>query len=163
MKSSVQQQPPQGVPVLTEVVVMADDRLVHQTDDEYPPFEPDPAYADTAPAPLIEEVLLAPVPEPTPVALAVEVPASNDEVPAFAPVHPSAPAIDEAALVQRVMADLDRQVDLMFEHRVRETLSPLLARLTDTLVREMRNHLAASLRDVVSRAVSQELDRVQKR
>jgi hypothetical protein len=66
-------------------------------------------------------------------------------------------------LTQRVLADLDKQLDLMFEHRLRETLSPVLARMTDTLVREMRNQVAASLREMVTRAVALELDRLQRR
>jgi hypothetical protein len=62
-----------------------------------------------------------------------------------------------------VLADLDKQLDLMFEHRLRESLSPVLARMTDSLVREMRAQLAANLREMVARAVSLELDRLQKR
>ena len=37
----------------------------------------------------------------------------------------------------------------MLEHRLREALAPVLARATDALVREARNELAATLRDVV--------------
>jgi hypothetical protein len=72
-------------------------------------------------------------------------------------------AVDEAMLTQRVLANLDNQLDLMFEHRLRETLAPVLARTTDTLVREMRNQLAVSLREMVARAVSLELDRLNRR
>lgn len=136
------QQPPQRVPVLTEVVVLptpAPDAVV----DEFPPMSQgsmDPAYAQTAPAPLG----------------AREMP-----VPGAAPVP--APLIDEARVAQRVLADLDRQLDLMFEHRLRESLTPVLSRMTDSLVREMRSQLAANLREMVARAVSLELDRLRKR
>jgi aspartate oxidase len=42
---------------------------------------------------------------------------------------------------------------------LREILAPLLARATDTLVREARTELALALRDMVARAVSQEISR----
>jgi hypothetical protein len=58
-----------------------------------------------------------------------------------------------------VLLDVQRQIDLMLETRLRETLAPALARLTDALIRETRNELASTLRDVVVRAVSQELSR----
>ena len=143
----VNSQPPQSVPVLTEVVVMPKKAAPDLVHNDYPPFAPDPAYAETAPAPLGEW--------------------SGNPPPAARPpagagfVAP--PLIDEAMLTQRVLADLDKQLDLMFEHRLRETLSPVLARMTDTLVREMRNQVAASLREMVTRAVALELDRLQRR
>ncbi|MBX3624232.1 MAG: hypothetical protein KF892_04390 [Rhizobacter sp.] len=138
-------QPPQRVPVLTEVVVLPKTQPAVE-DDEFPPLPVDPAFAATAPAPLGRPERAAPVvPAPPP-----------------APVAPAA-VIDEARVVQRVLADLDKQLDLMFEHRLRESLSPVLARMTDSLVREMRAQLAANLREMVARAVSLELDRLQKR
>jgi len=143
-------QPPQSVPVLTEVVVMpkkASPEVVH---NDYPPFSPDPAYAETAPAPL-GDWPANPPPQPP----------ARAQADAAAFIAP--PLIDEAMLTQRVLADLDKQLDLMFEHRLRETLSPVLARMTDTLVREMRNQVAASLREMVTRAVALELDRLQRR
>jgi hypothetical protein len=69
------------------------------------------------------------------------------------------PDLAEEDLVQRVLLDVQRQIDLMLETRLRETLAPALARLTDALIRETRNELASTLRDVVVRAVSQELSR----
>jgi hypothetical protein len=131
-------QPPRSVPVLTEVVVLP--KSAPEAADEYPSFSSDPAYAATAPAPLGSW-------------------SSASQDAAAAP-----PAIvDEAMLTQRVLADLDKQLDLMFEQRLRETLTPVLARMTDTLVREMRNQLAGSLRELVAKAVSLELDRLHKR
>ena len=65
----------------------------------------------------------------------------------------------EAQLVQRVLADLQRQTDLMLDYRLREVLTPLLARATDTLIREARGQLALTLRDMVARAVAQEMAR----
>ena len=39
-------QPPQRVPVLTEVVVLPKTAPAAVVDDEYPPIPPDPAYAE---------------------------------------------------------------------------------------------------------------------
>ena len=65
----------------------------------------------------------------------------------------------EQELVQLILEDVQRQVDQMLEQRVREALAPALGRLTDALLREIRGELASSLRDIVSRAVTQELSR----
>ena len=65
----------------------------------------------------------------------------------------------EAELTEQVLALVQRQLDLMIEYRMREALTPLLARATDNLVRDARNELASTLRDVVARAVAQELTR----
>lgn len=72
-------------------------------------------------------------------------------------VEPS--AIDERQLTSRVLADVQRQIDLMLEYRLREALAPAMARLTDALVHEARSELASTLRDVVARAVAVELAR----
>jgi hypothetical protein len=137
----VNAQPPRSVPVLTEVVVMP--KAAPVPDSEYPAIGSDSGFPPTEPGRLDE---LAAAPPTT----------------ALRPAPPQ-PIIDETALTQRVLADLDKQLDLMFEHRLRETLAPVLARTTDTLVREMRNQLALSLREMVARAVALELDRLHRR
>ncbi len=152
MKPNLPQQPPQRVPVLTEVVVLPKANAAAEV-DEFPPFPfpVDQAFAETAPTPMGGPEPVAPPMQAAP----------------MAPVAAAAPMVaanvDEARVVQRVLADLDKQLDLMFEHRLRESLSPVLARMTDSLVREMRTQLAANLREMVARAVSLELDRLQKR
>ena len=65
----------------------------------------------------------------------------------------------ESQLVQRVLADLQRQTDLVLDYRLREVLTPLLARATDNLIREARGELAVTLRDMVARAVALEMAR----
>ncbi len=102
------------------------------------PSAPPSAYARTEPAPL------QPI-EPL--------------EPAAAPARPP----DEDELVQRVLADLQRQIDLMLEVKLREALAPALTRATDALMREARTELASTLRDVVSRAVAQEIARHRER
>jgi len=69
------------------------------------------------------------------------------------------PTYTEAQVVQRVLSDLDRQIDAMFEHRVHQVLGPVLARAADALVSELRRDLSQSLRDMVARAVAIELAR----
>ncbi len=69
------------------------------------------------------------------------------------------PAVDEAALVQKVLAAIEKQVDLMLEVRLREALAPVLVRATDALVRDARKELTSALRDVVARSVAHELGR----
>jgi hypothetical protein len=72
---------------------------------------------------------------------------------------PGGPLPDEAQLTQNILADLQRQIDLMLEYRLREAIGPALARTADALIREVRTDLAASMRELVARAVAQELAR----
>ena len=72
---------------------------------------------------------------------------------------PFASVLTEDQIVQRVLSEVQRQVELVLEYRLREVLTPLLARATDGLIRDSRNELASTLRDVVARAVAQELAR----
>jgi hypothetical protein len=79
-----------------------------------------------------------------------------------APVAPEVIPLNEDQIVQRVLLDLQRQIDLMLEYRVREALMPALTRATDALVLEARNELASTLRGIVSKSVAQELARHRK-
>ena len=67
--------------------------------------------------------------------------------------------IDEEELTQRVLTDVQRQVDRMFEFRMRESVGPVFARLLDAFLIETREELNKTLHDVVRRAVAQELAR----
>jgi hypothetical protein len=121
--------PPQRVPTLTEVV----DIPAAEPSGDAPPI----AAGDTVHASKAEA----------------------DVAPAGATHAFALPEISEQQLTQRVLADLQRQIDLILEQRVREAMAPALARLTDALVRDAREQLAVVLRDVVARAVAQELSR----
>lgn len=101
-----------------------------------------------APAPVEEATpqRSAPTPEPP-------------TVPPFLERRANWPPLQEEQIVQRVLADLQRHVDLMLEARMRETLTPALTRATDALVRDVRHELASTLRDVIAHAVAQELAR----
>lgn len=134
--------PPAGIPTLTEVV-------------------PWPGQAPVAP-PTPTAPNLPPLPElAVPPASAV-VPVAPTAPPAPATISPAAP-INEAQLVQHVLVDLQRQIDLMLEVRLREALAPVLARTTDALIRDARKELTSALRDAVARAVAEELARRESR
>jgi hypothetical protein len=81
--------------------------------------------------------------------------------PGLEPLDASGDSEDEIARV--VLHDLQRHVDLMLEYRLRASLAPLLTQVADTLVRELKQELALTLRDVVKRAVNQEVLRRRKR
>ena len=65
----------------------------------------------------------------------------------------------EEQMVQCVLTDLQRQIDLILEYRLREALTPVLARAADGIIRDARGELASTLRDIVARAVAQEVAR----
>lgn len=140
---STARRPPRQVPTLTEVVEL-------------------PASA----APASSATLADPQPQPPaapaqPIASAVA-PAATAAAPAPPPADAPPAALnaaDEERMVQRVLADLQRHIDLMLEYRLRESLSPMLAKLTDELARDARTSVATALRELVVKAVAQELSR----
>jgi hypothetical protein len=86
--------------------------------------------------------------------------ASRPEPPTAPATKPAAtPTTSEVQLTQRVLADLQRQVELMLEVRLREALAPILARATDALVRDARKELTAAMREIVARSIARELGR----
>lgn len=137
--------PPRQVPTLTEVV-----RVVGPGEPPPLPAEPGSA-AEAAPA--------AASPAP-----ATAAPAAPAEAAAPAPSQVPPPAFllagSEEQIAHRVLTDLQRQIDMMLEYRLREALTPALARMSEQLIRETRIELADTLRDVIARAVAQELARL---
>ncbi len=102
-------------------------------------------------------VLQSVVPEP--VAMAIRpVP-----VPVPAPVVQPVPEINEAQLTARVLGDVQRQLDGMLDFRLREAISPILARHSEALVRDLREELSSTMRDVVARSVAQEVAKLRQR
>jgi hypothetical protein len=67
----------------------------------------------------------------------------------------------ELKLNERVLSQILRRVDFVIEHRVKESLSDVLQAKTDELVKEIRRGLQVTLEDVIKRAVSQEIAKVQ--
>jgi hypothetical protein len=122
-------QPPERVPTLTEVVAW-----------------PETHTAPNAPEPISQHG-------------ALEADVIDRSPPPGAGVPAALLHFAEEQIVDRVMADLQRQVDLMLEYRLREILTPILTRAADSVIRDARGELASTLRDVVARAVAQELSR----
>lgn len=163
MNRFVQPNPAQ-VPVLTEIVdipvppesvpVLSEEILPEQVAEARPegadtPAPPSWNPMDTVALPVLDaaladdqEALAALVSEPRPPELAL---ASAE------------PVIDEGELAQRVMGDVQRRIDSMLEFRLREAMTPLLARHVEALVHDLRDELAHTMRDVVARAVAQEM------
>lgn len=77
-------------------------------------------------------------------------------------------AIDDvqfAALSERVehnvMERILRHSEKLFDAKLKEDLSPILQRATETLVADLKTTLSQSIRDMVSNAVADELTRLQ--
>jgi len=101
--------------------------------------------AQTHPPLLRDDATATPVPATLPVDVQVDMPV---------PVP-----ITEEQVINRVLTDLQIQIDLMFESRLREVLAPLLERAAERLVRDARSELASTLHAAVALAVTKELDR----
>jgi hypothetical protein len=96
-----------------------------------------------------------------------------DNEPAPPPVHagettpsaagaapePGTTVLNERQLTERILVDLQRQIDAVIEYRMREVLTPILTRATDAIVRDARAELSRSLRTWVDQSVTQELRR----
>lgn len=146
MNASTGPLPPSGVPTLTEVVAWP------------APGEAAPPPREPVPEALPLEAGGLPPPLPAPLLPAAAVwNAVAPAVPAEVPPPVVLPTEDE--LAQRVLAELQKQIELMLDYRMREVLTPILTRATDSVIRDARGELASTLRDVVQRAVAQELAR----
>ena len=127
------------VPTLTEVVVRSEPATVDVRLDEG-----DPQVA-------------AERGRSEPLASVLDAPAEAGAGPLPAPQAQA--ELSEVELVQQVLADVQRQVELMLEYRMREALAPILARAADTMIRDTRSQLANTLHEMVARAVALELSR----
>jgi hypothetical protein len=151
--------PPAGIPTLTEVVSPSPVPAPARSPADAAPISPfaglvaPPGAAHSPSAVPASPTAGAPAAAPGPV-----LPAVATAVPA-ATAAPAASAVGEEQLVERVLADLQRQIELMLEARLREALAPVLSRTADTLVRDARKELTAALREAVAHAVAGELGR----
>jgi hypothetical protein len=115
-------------------------------------FEPS---APMAPAPSAERAESVVLPE-----AAAVLPSPPESEPA----NPAAlPEITEAQLAQRVLTDVQKQIDGMLDFRLREALAPIMARHSDALVRDLREELKRTMHDVVTRSVAQEMAKLRQR
>jgi hypothetical protein len=72
----------------------------------------------------------------------------------------SAPSADMAsALSAEVLFELEQRIGSVLDTRLREALAPTLARAADLMIREARQELAQTLRDLVDESVMRALER----
>ncbi len=129
---------PANVPTLTEVIELnpeGDQLLPVPVVLESPLLAPD---IDLAPMPVVEP----------------------DEV---LPLDVNEPEVSDTQICQRILTDVQRQIDSMLEFRLRESMQPLLAQFTETLMQDLRDELSRTMRDVVTRAVAQEVAKLRNR
>ncbi|CAH0355017.1 hypothetical protein [Aquabacterium sp. CECT 9606] len=141
---------PANVPTLTEVIEFNPEGgqlLPVPQVVESPLLTPD---IDFAPAPL-------PVPQVVVSSSSMVPLASIPHVVPYTPAEAIDPEVSDAQLSQRILTDVQRQIDSMLEFRLRESMQPLLAQFTETLMQDLRDELSRTMRDVVTRAVAQEV------
>ncbi len=107
-------------------------------------------------------------PHPAQVPTLTEVIEVDELAPMATPTAPQPIPLDslpvlEGQLAQRVLNDVQRQIDSMLEFRLREALAPVLARHSEAIVRELKDELARTMRDVVARSVAQEVAKLRPR
>jgi hypothetical protein len=67
--------------------------------------------------------------------------------------------MQEARVAERVIERLQPRIDVLFEHRLRESLAPALARLYASFADAARKDLARVLRETVEQVVNEEMAR----
>jgi hypothetical protein len=87
---------------------------------------------------------------------ATEIPA--DETGFTPPGEPAVPAV-AAELSAEVLFELEQRIGSVLEARLREALAPALARAADGLIREAKQELAQTLRELVDESVTRALER----
>lgn len=120
-------------------------------------MSPEPPAPQRVPT-LTEVVRDVPPPTADTAASASETPLRVESDLAPAPLLASA-LLQESRIAEQVLVRLQPQIDVLFEHRMRDALAPHLTRLTTALADEARRQLAAVLREVVARAVAEEVAR----
>jgi hypothetical protein len=77
--------------------------------------------------------------------------------------HEAGLLLDEETVIDQVVDCLDSQIDRMFEYRVREAIEPLLEVMAKEMVSRARDEISRTVRDLVKRAVHQEVLRRHRR
>ena len=78
---------------------------------------------------------------------------------AAAPLLVQVNAATAADLSAEVLFELEQRIGSVLEGRLREALAPALARAADLLIREARQELAQTLRELVDESVTRALER----
>ena len=72
---------------------------------------------------------------------------------------PATPVPSASALSAEVLFELEQRIGSVLEARLRDALAPALARAADALIREARQELAQTLRELVDESVTRALER----
>lgn len=169
--------PDQGIPILTEVI---GPQSGPAADVRAAPVPARPAPPSLTPAPAPSPLAASPVPAPTP---APSTPAAARLSPApgalpaadvAAPPAAETPAAEEASawsdselrdleseLRLRITRQVLGRIDFVLDHRVRNTLTEIVDTAIDALAVEIKRGLHEAVTDMVSRAVAQEITRLQ--
>ncbi len=131
--------PPVSVPTLTEVVEWAPAAPP-------PPLDVVPTLHDEMPV-LCDAAWLVERTAPT---------STHTQLQVLTPV-------DEAQLTQRILEQIEQQLDTLFSERLPPLMLAVLDRAVEELAAHARSELASTLPGIVSHAVSQELSRRQDR
>jgi hypothetical protein len=78
---------------------------------------------------------------------------------ATVPAATAASAEHDAALAQRLLADMQQHLDRVLDTRIAAAVEPLLEQLSARLLDEAREQLASSLREAMAVALARELSR----
>lgn len=165
---------PEGAPIVTGGLMASQQRETWSpmTTVVVPSLEGvrNPATVSLADLPVLSAVVAEPVPvaPPAQVQLApVMAPATASVPQRVAPppvlTEPVLPEINEAQLAQRVLTDVQRQIDGMLDFRLKEAIGPILAKHSEAMVRDLREELSRTMRDVVARSVTQEIAKLRQR
>ena len=145
------------LPTLTEVLELG--RQPAPTEPEpLPEPLPDPspafdlAWPDAAPS--ADAPVVLGIAEPLAEPLAEPFVAPCAEAPAASPAEPAIDRIDGPSLVSQVLAEVQPLLGESLETRLRHALAPALASVADGLIRDARQELAGTLRDLVEQAVA---------
>lgn len=173
-----------GIPLLTEIIEDSDieftgppapDRFLSEDATQAQAAHSQPEALEPAyPLPLkpaAHAVAAAPeMPAPSPT-LAFPAPSMTPPPPAVEPPIPAAPqapalseeewARMERRIRERILGQLLARTDAMLEERIRTGISNMLQDAVDDLAAALRHNLHKTLDDVVSRAVAQEISRLQ--
>lgn len=147
---------PAHVPTLTEVIDFGDTQAPSSGAPIVTSGFPDVNASAWAPMATVVLPVQGPATEPE-LTVSAAVP-----LPVAAPIAP----IDmpsEAQIAQRVLGDVQKQIDGMLDFRLKEAIGPLLARHSEALVRDLRDELSRTMRDVVTRSVAQEMAKLRHR
>ena len=122
-----------------------------------PPAQFAPSYplplkpaAPSTPAPSSPPVVVEPPPQPTAIDVPLPAPMSEDEWQRM-----------ERRVRERILGQLLSRTDAMLEERIRSSVAGVLEQAVDGLAATLRASLHKTLEDVVSRAVAQEISRLQ--